>query len=402
MLIRFDWQIGRRFYKFPAEASERTLTRLISILHTQKSNRKLTIAHDDTAINLDGAAGGDDINMNLRIPVSPGKLGVGVTEGDVQAGHLLILQQVAGQLFEAGEGADGKFARPIAVGGRKQVVMQFAGQFLVLAADTGDIAAFDSNGNRMLQDTILLREVVAEHIADEHAVDAGGSREDFAFWQVAPFALLVVASVAGNPLPILVKSGRDIAALLRGDVDGRGIAHEVVDLIGQAEDFIVVGAHAVRHEGFIDADHVAVTDFEFLSQERQQGNTHADFARLGRGNVEGHGRARRDNIVAHLIGKEGKGTLAIVFQKAHSDISMAGERGACYIASNVLTSIISDDKDAILRCDAHAAHSILGSQSPTLLKREALNVAPGRERMTCLTRHRCTPLNSYVYFLLRR
>src|SRR5579885_2395873 len=131
----------------PVNASRAPMTRHgldpLFTLIIERLKREPAIAHDDATIDLDGAAGWDDIDVNL-----------------------LILQQVAAQLCQAGERADGKFARAVAVGGGEEVIVQFPRQFLVLAADIRDIAAPDGNGNRLLQHAIFVRKVVAEDITD--------------------------------------------------------------------------------------------------------------------------------------------------------------------------------------------------------------------------------------------
>src|SRR5579884_3571752 len=180
-------------------------------------------------------------------------------------------------------------------------------------------------------------------------------------------------------------------------MDGRSVAHEVIDLVRQSEDLIVVGAHAIGHEGFVNANHVAVTHLEFLRQEGQQRNTQTNFAWLRRRDIKGHAGTGGEKVLAQFVREESQRTLAVVFEETYSDIGPPRQSGICHAARDILAGIISDDKDAILRCDAHAAHSILGPQLDPLLKREAFDIAPGREYMTCLTGHRCTPYKIIVF-----
>ncbi len=85
------------------------------MLH-QLLESKHAIAHNDVSIDLDGAAAGNNIHVDECVPVGPGKLWVGIAKGHVQAGHLLILEQIADQLFETRQGTDGELACAIAIG----------------------------------------------------------------------------------------------------------------------------------------------------------------------------------------------------------------------------------------------------------------------------------------------
>ncbi len=86
-------------------------------------------------------------------------------------------------------------------------------------------------------------------------------------------------------MPIFVERGGHVAAFGGGDVNGFSMAHEIIDLVGEAEYFVVVGAHAVGHDRFVDADHVAVTYLEFLREEGQEWDTEGDFSRFGGSDV---------------------------------------------------------------------------------------------------------------------
>ena len=85
------------------------------------------------------------------MPVSTRKFGIRVAEGDVQPRHLFILQEVAYQPLEAGERANGKFARAVAVGCGEEIVAHLFRQIRVLAGDIGDIAIFDGDGDGLCE-----------------------------------------------------------------------------------------------------------------------------------------------------------------------------------------------------------------------------------------------------------
>ena len=111
---------------------------------------KLSIAHDDAPINLDGASAWNDIDMDFGIPIGTRELWIRIAERNMQAGHLLILQQVADQPLQARESADGKFSYAIAIGNREQVVPYFLCQRCIFAGDFRHVPIFYSDSNWLL------------------------------------------------------------------------------------------------------------------------------------------------------------------------------------------------------------------------------------------------------------
>src|SRR5215469_3117195 len=112
--------------------------------------REFAITHDNTAIYID-----------RRVPICSRKLRIRIAKGNVQARHLFVLQEIARKCFEAGECTNGKFAGAIAVGDREQVVAQFISHCGIFTSDPGDITLFHSDDDRMLEHTVLFREVVS-------------------------------------------------------------------------------------------------------------------------------------------------------------------------------------------------------------------------------------------------
>src|SRR6266568_9532031 len=119
-------------------------------------NCELAITHNCAAIDLDGTAGRDDINMNLCIPICSGELRIGIAEGHVQPRHFFVLKKVANQFLEAGECTDGKFTGPVTVRYGEQVIVQFLSQGFALAGDICYVAVFDGDSHRMFQDAVFL------------------------------------------------------------------------------------------------------------------------------------------------------------------------------------------------------------------------------------------------------
>src|ERR1051326_8321196 len=97
-------------------------------------NGKMAVAHDGQPIDLNGTLAGNDINMNLRVPIRSRKFRVGIAERHVQSRHLLVLQQVAAQSGETGQRTDGKLSGAIPVGSREEVAAYILYHSRVLSA----------------------------------------------------------------------------------------------------------------------------------------------------------------------------------------------------------------------------------------------------------------------------
>src|SRR6266704_6687060 len=217
------------------------------------------------------------------------------------------------------------------------VVAQFIGHRGIFTSDAAGITVFHSDHDRMLEHTILRREVVAQDITDEHPIDGGRCSKDLAFGQVAPFSLLVIAPVAGVPVPMLVEGGSHIAALGGGDVNRFCVAHQVINLVGQTENLVVVGAHAFSHQIFVDADHMPMTYFQFLNKEGQQWDAKADLARFGGGEVVGDRRPRLHEVMPEGLRERGEGAFPVMFQETNCDACMLSQDGARYPLREVFT-----------------------------------------------------------------
>ena len=76
-------------HKKPPTRSRKKLTCEPGLLDS-----KFAVTHDGEAIHFDSAATWDDINMNFGIPIGACKFGIWIAKGNVQAGHLFVLQQV--------------------------------------------------------------------------------------------------------------------------------------------------------------------------------------------------------------------------------------------------------------------------------------------------------------------
>src|SRR6266852_2798221 len=115
--------------------------------YTYKLYSEFAITHNDPAIDFDSAAAWNDINMDFSIPIGACELGVWIAKGNMQARHLLILQQVAHKSLETCKRTDGKFSHAVAFGGGEEVIIHFLCQRCILASDVCDIALFYANHN---------------------------------------------------------------------------------------------------------------------------------------------------------------------------------------------------------------------------------------------------------------
>ena len=65
------------------------------VVGAQWSESEFAIPHNDVSINLYRAIGGDYVDMDLGVPISASKLRIRVAKGDVEPGHLFVLQEIA-------------------------------------------------------------------------------------------------------------------------------------------------------------------------------------------------------------------------------------------------------------------------------------------------------------------
>src|SRR5262249_6143669 len=83
--------------------------------HGLRLDKKLALTHDLEVIHPYLKAPPNHINVRGGVPLGAGVLAVGVAEGDVHAGKLFVLKDVANYLLQFDVGADGKFADTVAV-----------------------------------------------------------------------------------------------------------------------------------------------------------------------------------------------------------------------------------------------------------------------------------------------
>ena len=90
--------------------------------------------HDLLAVEPDVEIAADAVDVRLGEPRLAGVLGVGMAEGDVDAGNFFVLQDVPDDVRAGRVRADGELAHAVAVFVRARVGAEFVEQFLVVAA----------------------------------------------------------------------------------------------------------------------------------------------------------------------------------------------------------------------------------------------------------------------------
>src|SRR5919109_1502987 len=96
--------------------------------------------------------------------------GVGMTEGDVNAGNFFVLQNISDHVRAGGVGADREFADAIAVFIRAGVSAKLLEQFLVLAGKIDNaIVAYLDRDRRVAQIPVLSAEIIANHAVNDES-----------------------------------------------------------------------------------------------------------------------------------------------------------------------------------------------------------------------------------------
>src|ERR1043166_1772920 len=113
---------------------------------------------------------------------------VGITEGDVDTGNLLVLQNVADNVGAGGVGADCEFTDAVAVLIGARVETEFLEQFLVLADKIDNAIVAHFNGERRgAEIPVLCAEIISDDtINDKAPVRVERRCKNFATRQVAP------------------------------------------------------------------------------------------------------------------------------------------------------------------------------------------------------------------------
>src|ERR1035441_7986148 len=126
--------------------------------------QECSAAHDLAAVDPNVEIAAHDVDVGRRIPVRPGVRAVRIAERDVNAGDLLVLENVADDVVNGDVGADGEFAHAVAVLVGMTVAPELGFQLLVGAAGFPQAAVHHLDGQRSVaQVAVFLAEVIAHH-----------------------------------------------------------------------------------------------------------------------------------------------------------------------------------------------------------------------------------------------
>src|SRR5258708_22164284 len=114
--------------------------------------------------------------------------------------------------------------------------------------------------------------------ADEGAVDGGWGGENFAGGKIGPIAR-TDESAGLDPVEAAIEMGGEFCASLGFYGEGFGAEHAVAELVAEAVDHAVIGAHPLLHDFGSHANHVGVTDLAALDNF-DNGHAGGEFAGL--------------------------------------------------------------------------------------------------------------------------
>src|SRR5215472_9568910 len=239
-------------------------------LPAPESNEEAAILHDLAAVDPHVGAAGQHIDMARALPVSARLVAVRIAECHMDTGELLVLQEVAHDRGQTDVRPDRELARSIGVWTLAQVGLDLGADLGMAVHLHGHHAtAADMKPHWLLQEAITPGEVITQLLPNQQAIDAERCREDLSLREVAPAALLPVASVARYPA-VPGREGRgQLGAEARGDLDPGRLAHDLIDAMRDLVDLLVVHGHAVEHQGTVDSDHVAVPAAQVAREQLQ-------------------------------------------------------------------------------------------------------------------------------------
>ena len=186
-------------------------------------------------------------------------------------------------------------------------------KIFAIAVDFDEARVFDFERERRgLQVAVFAVEVIAGGgIADEGAVDCGGSGEDFAGGEIGPVARADEAAGL-DPVEAAIEVGVDGCAGFGANGERLRAEHAFAEFVAEAIDHFVVGAHALLHDLRSDADHVGVANLAALD-DFDDGHAGAEFAGL-----RGHGHDADVGFFERVENERGGGlhrARAEVFEK---------------------------------------------------------------------------------------
>src|SRR5713226_8486696 len=198
----------------------------------------------------------------------------------MHAGEFFVLKEDADHFGEAEVGAEGELAYAVAVFVGVAVVPEFRFEVFALAFDIPEARACDfEDQRRALQVAVLAVEMIAGGgVADEGAIDGSGGGENFAGGEIGPVARADEAAGL-DPVEAAIEMGGEFSAGFGLYGERFGAQHAFAELVAEAIDHAVIGAHALPHDFGRDTDHVGVADLAALD-DFDDGHAGGEFAGL--------------------------------------------------------------------------------------------------------------------------
>ncbi len=174
----------------------------------------------------------DNVDVRAGTPGRAGVLAVGIAESDVDAGELLVLQNVADDALDAEICTNRKLADAVGVLVGVGVGPEVGFELLVCARAAHDAVGGDLDGQRRgFEQAIARAEPVANNaIHNKGSVDLSGRGEALAAGQVAP---LLRRDDAGGFKPLVagIHLGGNIGAGGGGGANARGAADAIENFL---------------------------------------------------------------------------------------------------------------------------------------------------------------------------
>src|ERR1700730_3025795 len=109
--------------------------------------------------------------MGWALPVGARLEGIGVAEGDVDSGELLVLEEVADDPRKTHVCADGELADSVRVRVLSHVALYVGLELGVLSLERDQPAALDAHQDGLGQQSVLCREPVPHLLGGNYAID---------------------------------------------------------------------------------------------------------------------------------------------------------------------------------------------------------------------------------------
>ena len=238
------------------------------------------------------------------------------------------------------------------------VLPEFRFEIFAGAIDAREAGAFNSQDHgSSLQVAVFPIEMIAgSGVADEGAVDGGGCGEDFAGWQIGPITRTDKAA-GFYPVETAIEMSGEARAGFGFYSERLRAEHAFAELVAETVNHAVVGAHALLHDFWRDADHVGVADLAAFD------DAHDSHARTELTGLRRH--AHSANVggfegLQDVGGRGGHGARAELFQEKAGVLRAAVFDGGGNAGGYGAAGFVGDESDVLAGADSEASfHGVL-------------------------------------------